>query len=285
MINCMNIRVDLHCHGPNEWRYNPTKWNPRKLAELVAGKLEAVGIAEMTETDHRFENLKIAGKNDKGVYIDNNQIHVPEYNISFFRTEEISTRLNGISQGHLLIFGNKNKIIKGSLDEVLDIANEQGAVVIADHAFTGPHDANMGLCYANSPDRVLRYFNEGKIHAMEYNGSLASWAIFNKLTGSIKKNNKAVDFAKKHNLYLTASTDAHCISEMTGNRAHTSFEVPSSLGRESELDYVAFFQKTLKTPGNKIVPVMNPGPAFYLDKHVGEIALFRLMLKLGYEHQ
>jgi len=283
-IQFMEVRADLHCHGPNEWRYNPAKWNPRNLARLVEGRLTAVGIAEMTETDKRFEMLKLACKNDPGVDIDGNEIYVPKYGVVLFRTEEIATQKNGKPQGHVLVFGNKNKIISGSLDEVLDKANEQGAVVIADHAFTGGNNSITGICAVNSPDKILKYFADGKIHSMEYNGSLASFSLFNMFFDSNARNQMAVDFARKNNIYLTASTDAHCVAEMIGERAHTLFDVPDSpyLTEYPMMNDVDSMKIALRTPGNKIVPVMKPGPAFYLDKHIGHIAALMGLSKLGY---
>jgi hypothetical protein len=56
----MEIRADLHCHGPEEW-LGTSKWNPWDISALVVGKLEVMAITEVSHlknTPKKYQDLR-----------------------------------------------------------------------------------------------------------------------------------------------------------------------------------------------------------------------------------
>ncbi len=279
-LYAMKLRVDLHCHGPNEW-IGTSRWNAFAIAELVRD-IDAVGIVEMSETDRRFDALKSGAffnchpdEKHSVAQVFDNAIYLLPKSVLLFRAQEIATvDKNGKPEGHVLIFGNRTKIKDASLDEVLDKANGQGAAVIADHPFAGPNPGIIGVCYANSEERILKYFLEGKIHAVEYNGCLASSGVLNSFFGLRRKNDRAVEFAREHSLNLVANTDSHSARELKTARAYTYFPFDGTIKPQ---DYVQHLVSCLKEPGNsEIEPLLNPAPAFSTDLHAAHIKYLQL---------
>jgi len=273
----MIIRVDLHCHGPEEW-LETDKWNPIDISTLAKGKLEAMAITEMGETDERFEELKCEGiqqELDGRIIISNDAIYVPENNLLLLRTREIATIYQGKSQGHLLMVGRKTKFSKDSLEYVLNKANEEGAVLIADHMFSGGHEAleGIGSIYKDI-NKVIPQFLLGRIHAIEWNGQmqgfnpLVSWLYdFNS-----NSNQRAIEFANKNKIPLIASTDAHSIKEI--GRSHTLFNVS-----EDWKNYLENIKTSIKERSIHGC-CMNPSPNYSADIHALKIAGKILINKL-----
>jgi len=273
----MELRVDLHCHGPNKW-LGTERWNPMDLAKLVAGKLDVCAITEMRPGDNRFEDLKKSSliyEKDGRVEVRDDEIYIPEYDVLFLRTQEIPTwenvysdwRKNDSPEGHVLVVGAKNKIKEESLDNVLEQASEQNAAVILDHPFAGPQDYSIGACYSNSFERINKYFEEGKIHAIEDSGQLRSKGFLATMFGYNGANNDAIDFAKENNYNLVANSDAHSVREM--GLAHTLFYVINNRREFNVKDIV----KTLRRENNgEIIPIGVPGPLFSLEKHGLELS-------------
>lgn len=278
----MEIKSDLHCHGPEKWR-GRKRWNPIDISNLASGKLDVLAITEMGHEDNRFEELKLASREyEKSgrVLISDNEIYVPENRVLIVRTQEVACheyvnpnnwRDRKNAQGHLLVVGAKKRINWASIEGVLDKAGEQGAGVIADHSHSGPHEGFLGLCYAQGEEKVLEYFRAGKIHAIEDSGLMASRVFFNFYFGLNDSNERALDFALKNKLKVVANTDSHSAREMDRRKeqkAYSSFEGYCPDFR----NYVEVIVEALKNDGQKITAYGKKAPKFSADIHALRIA-------------
>lgn len=263
----MELKADLHCHGPEEW-LNTRKWNPLEIAALAEGKLDVLAITEMGEQDRRFGELKFASipYEDSGrICVAGDEIYIPEKKVLLLKTQEVAASKDNKPQGHLLIIGGKSKFAGGSLEENLEKAENEGAVVIASHMFSGGHEALAGIGHANSPDIVLDYFSRKKIHAIEWNGQMSG---FNPLMNALydfrsELNDKAAELARKEGIALVANTDAHsapCIG-----KSYTVFQTG-----EDWRNYAGEIKDAIKR--NEIADLsMEKAGAFSADRHAIKI--------------
>jgi hypothetical protein len=272
----MKTRADLHCHGPEEWLNTP-RWNPMEIGKLVGKQLDVLAITEMGESDSRFEDLKYAGMEDekKGfVQIEGNQIYVPRYELIILRTQEIATQNNGKPQGHLIIVGNQAKIPEGSLENVLDNAQNQGAAVVADHAFSGPHPALIGIGYRDGGKKLKELMEQQRIHALEYNGQMDGFNFCKYLLGFYNANKKAGAFADKNKFKIVSNSDGHSAREIP--KAYTYLEL-----NDNDLTIERRLADSIINPNSPCLPIRDSAPAFSADFHAGEIFTLNLLKKLG----
>ncbi len=269
-----HVNADLHNHGPEEWIDN-NLWDAERLANLARGrKLDVLGIVEMGPIDNRFEILK---KDRKGLEVGTNQIYVPEYKVILTRVLEIRTwkdsyddwTKNNSSQGHILVVNARERIKEGTLESVLEKANKQGAVVIADHPYSGGHPASIGILKANGEEKIKGYIDQGLIHGVEYNGQMDSLDPLRLFTGW-NANEKAIKFAEETNLPLIASTDAHSERENIANASFTTFGINDQISKE---DYMEEIAMTIKGKKGKIYPHCKSAPSFAQSKHFYRILI------------
>jgi len=273
----MVFGIDMHYHGPEEW-LGTERWNARNIARLVRHNLHALAITEMGPEDLRFYELKKAALRDAELIVDKDQIYVPESDVLLFRTLEIPARASdGKQEGHVLIVGAKEKIPIRSLDYILDAAKEQGAAVIADHAFAGPFSFMVGVGYARVENAFRRYFEERRIHALEYNGQMDSLSFLNSLFRLANANKRAEAFAKLNNLNLVANTDGHSAREAA--RSYTTLDInPEKLGWTNYISAVVNYLKC----GQRTIPIKIAGPAFAAERHMMALIPVILNSKLGF---
>lgn len=274
----MYIRADLHCHGPEKW-LKTSRWNPIDIARVVKGKLEVMAIVEMNLDDNRFEDLKkvsLGYEKDGRVCVNGNQIYVPECNLLIVRAQELATfsyidnvdwRKNSGAQGHILVVGNKQKIPEGNLEESLNRAQSQGCAVIADHMFAGTREELVGIGSVNSEEKVIDYFRQKRIHAVEDSGLLRGIGVINLLFGFNGANDRALTFALNNEIPIVANSDSHSIYEM--GRAHTLFRSYDSTWQH----YLPFIIYNLKNGISGAIEQFPRGaPAFSSERHLLELA-------------
>jgi len=183
----MKFKIDLHVHS----KYSGDTDSEPEEAVLHAIKANLYGIAF---TEHYSYEVSEFAEKLKEKYQDR---------IKVFRGVEFSS-----ADGHCLVFGvntDRLDIKNASIEEVVQVANEKGGVVIPTHPFRGNN--SMG-------DRIRKVKG---ICALEgYNGY-----------SHHSQNKKAVRAAEELSLPYTGGSDAHaprevgsCYTEFTSEVTH-----------------------------------------------------------------
>lgn len=208
------IKADLHNH------LKTGRWikeiDPSKVIDKVNEKLGhggALGIINYRPSQ-RYEEFVSCLKEDT-INL-KNAVHIPIYNLTFIKGEEINVKLPKGGQADLLVLGLNSKYHIGHgkrLDDVIKEVKDNGALIGADHPF---HIGGIGPFLKNNQDYLH------KLDFLEiYNGECSLW-----LPGYSKSNQKAQEFFDsardedcllKNTLGKLVSSDGHSIKEIGSN--------------------------------------------------------------------
>lgn len=169
------LSVELHTHSA-------ASYDGRDSVEMLLEQAQAIGLDALAVTDHdEFEASRRAAD------------LAPEYDLVGIPGMEVTS-----AAGHVLAIGIEDAVPAGrSFTDTLDAIHERGGVAIVPHPF---QSSRSGVA-ANITREEL-----AEADAIEvYNSRL--------LTG--RANRRAEEFARDHDLPMTAGSDAH-IAEMVG---------------------------------------------------------------------
>lgn len=171
------IRVDMHCHT----RLSKDSLNdPRKLVEVAASR----GIGALCVTDHNgLANALALSRMD-------------DLPIRVIPSEEVKT-----NEGEIIGYFLKELVPKGlTPEETVQRIKDQGGLVGVPHPFdtmrTGSRLQTPAL------DRLVR---AGMVDILE---------VFNARATKAEDNQKALEYAREHNLAMSAGSDAHTLIEV-----------------------------------------------------------------------
>lgn len=201
------MKIDLHCHS---YYSNDAVSSPEKLLESALKK----GLDGIALTDHDtivgWKAATTAAKKMGALLIFG---------------EEIKTKRNGKTIGDILGLFLKKEIKSREPFEVIKEIKTQGGIVIIPHPFHFPE---------NFRDNLEKYAE--LIDGVE---------VFNARMPFYFPNKKALKFAEKYNLAMTASSDAHYWRE--AGDGYTIAEGVKNLEEFKE----AIFKKRIKIGGKK----------------------------------
>ena len=179
------IKVDMHCHT----RLSADSLNdPRRLVETAASR----GIGALCVTDHNGLKNALALS------------QMSDLPIKVIPSEEVKT-----SEGEIIGYFLSELVLKGlTPEETVKRIKGQGGLVCVPH----PFDTLRSSSRLQTPalDRLVQH---GFIDILE---------VFNARSLHLADNNRALQYAKKHNLAMSAGSDAHTLMEV--GRAY--MEVP-----------------------------------------------------------
>ena len=180
------IKVDMHCHS----RLSKDSLNdPRKLVETAAAR----GLGALCVTDHNGVANALALS------------RLPDLPIKVVPSEEVKS-----SEGEIIGYFLSELVPKGlSPEETVKRIKGQGGLVAVPHPFDSLRNASRLRTPA-----LERLVDAGLVDIIE---------VLNARSINPEDNRQALEFAKKHNLPMSAGSDAHTLIEV--GRAYV--EVPS----------------------------------------------------------
>ena len=197
----LGTSIDLHSHAVVTYEGRPT------LEELTAHCM-TIGLDTLVFTnfaDSRYEDLKKTALKLSGNYnfLDNGRVFYVSYDDKIFtviKGQEVPTK-----QGHILTVGAASDITDyKDIKETIEEAKDKDAIVIADHPYTTLH-GGMG---EGNLERYLDQWDAIEVFNAQ-NINLVPFLLNQKLS-----NEKAREFAKKHNLPGIATSDSHRLNEI-----------------------------------------------------------------------
>jgi predicted metal-dependent phosphoesterase TrpH len=207
------MRLDLHVHT----RYSADCINPPWLIMKILRKRGLDGLAVADHNTIRgWRSMREAAR---------------KYGLHLILGEEIKTYVDGRYHGEVLALFLNEGIRKGSPGEVIDSVRQQGGIVVISHPF----------------DRAKGFRNLG-----EFLGKIDAVECLNARLPSMKVNERALNFAKKHGLGMTGGSDAH---------------IPLEVGlacTEADCNDLEGFRKALKKRQTRFSGRMDP-PLIHLS--------------------
>jgi predicted metal-dependent phosphoesterase TrpH len=171
------IRVDMHCHTRLS---NDSLNDPRKLVETAASR----GLGALCVTDHN--GLANALELSK----------MPDLSIKVIASEEVKT-----SEGEIIGYFLTELVPKGlSPEETVRRIKAQGGLVAVPHPFDSMRTASRLKTPA-----LERLVAVGMVDIIE---------VFNARAAKSEDNDKALEYARRHNLAMGAGSDAHTLMEV-----------------------------------------------------------------------
>lgn len=169
------LTVELHTHSA-------LSYDGRDPVDLLLQQASAVGLDALAVTDHDEIDASLEAVESAG-----------EYGLTGIPGTEVTSEA-----GHVLALGVRERIPKRlSFNETIDRIRDAGGIAVAPHPFQKSR---------NGVGPNVDVASLARVDAMEvYNSRL--------LTG--RGNRRARQFAEKHDLSMTAGSDAH-IAEMVG---------------------------------------------------------------------
>lgn len=171
------IRVDMHCHT----RLSADSLNdPRRLVEAAAAK----GLGALCVTDHNAlaNALALSKMRDLPIKV------VP--------SEEVKSR-----EGEIIGYFLSELVPKGlSPEETVKRIKGQGGLVGVPHPFD-----TMRTGSRIQPDALDRLVEAGMVDILE---------VFNARAVKPEDNERALEYARKHDLAMSAGSDAHTLVEI-----------------------------------------------------------------------
>lgn len=166
------MKIDLHCHS---YYSNDGISSPKKLIEAALKKgLDGIALTDHNTTKGWKKAIKAAKK----------------LNAVLIKGEEIKIKKKGETMGEILGYFLKKEIdpTGKTTESVIKEIQEQGGIAIIAHPY-----------YWRKPFKKLE----------KYKDLVDGIEVFNAKSQTKKGNQKALNFAKKHNLSMTAGSDAH----------------------------------------------------------------------------
>lgn len=165
------MKIDLHCHSC----YSRDGFSsPEKLIKTALKKgLDGIALTDHNTTAGWKETMRVAEK----------------LNAVLILGEEIKTKRNGKIIGDILGLFLKEEIKSREPFEVIKEIKAQGGIVIIPHPFHFPENFRESL--------------------EKYKDSINGIEVFNARLPFSFPDKKALQFAKKYNLAMTAGSDAH----------------------------------------------------------------------------
>jgi len=204
------MKIDLHCHS---FYSKDALSSPEKLLKTALKK----GLDGIAITDHNTTKAWPEAKN-----------LAEKMGLKIVFGEEIKTKRNGKVVGDILGLFLKEEIKSRELFQVIKEIKLQGGIVIVPHPFHFPEHFKENL------EKILPL-----IDGLEVFNARMPFPFFDK---------KAFAFAQKHNLAITAGSDAHFHSEV-GN-AYTIVERAKNLEEFKE----GILKKETKIKGKRSLP-------------------------------
>ena len=186
----MEMKFDLHLHSKNSL---DAINEPRTIVKTFRKKRMGFALTDH-ETTKGWKETRALAKRE---------------NVPFIQGEEVKVYNGKELQGELVCLFLEKPVKASELPEVIDELKEQDAVIIVPHPFDNLRKNFKGI------ERVAR-----KVDAIEG---------FNSRCVFVLSNEMAQDFAKKNNLPVTGSSDAHTPEELGAAWTEVSGNSPEDL--------------------------------------------------------